>query len=243
MLGHADLYLCEFSRGIEAGEAAAIAAARVGHYRAESIAHRAVLSCALEVGELDKAKKHFSQSRSIIGSHQLRRFEPVNLVFEAAFLSREGRKLDATAVLQKALEICRETGEAFVGPWVCGYLAMIIEDRAQLRSLLSDGERVLESGTVGHNQLWFYRCAIEASLRAEEWDEADRYAAAMENYTRDEPLPWSDYFIAMGRALAKWGKGRREHEMRVELERLRGEAVRLNLRTVIPTVDNALKIA
>jgi hypothetical protein len=65
----------------------------------------------------------------------------------------------------------------------------------------------------------------------------------MENYTRDEPLPWSDYFIAMGRALAKWGKGRREHEMRVELERLRGEAVRLNLRTVIPTVDNALKIA
>ncbi len=76
-----------------------------------------------------------------------------------------------------------------------------------------------------------------------DWDQAERYAAALEDFTRPEPLPWSEFFIARGRALATWGRGRREPELVAELQRLRSEAERLSLTTALPALDQALKAA
>jgi hypothetical protein len=44
--------------------------------------------------------------------------------------------------------------------------------------------------------------ALEVCPDADDWDGVERYAAALDDYTRPEPLPWSAFFIARGRALA-----------------------------------------
>ena len=54
---------------------------------------------------------------------------------------------------------------------------------------LGEGEEILRQDCVGHNYLWFYRDAMEVSLEDADWDGARRYAAALEAYTRPEPLP------------------------------------------------------
>jgi len=73
---------------------------------------------------------------------------------------------------------------------------------------------------VGHNYLNFYEDAMEASLQFAAWDEVERYAQALRDYTRPEPLPRSDYFIARGRSLAAFGRGARDAETLQALQQL-----------------------
>ena len=82
----------------------------------------------------------------------------------------------------------------------------VAEDDAERGRSLAEGEELLRAGSVGHNHLRFHRHAIEASLNAGAWDEVERYAQALEDYTRPEPLPWADFWIAWGRALAVHGR-------------------------------------
>ena len=73
-----------------------------------------------------------------------------------------------------------------------------------------------------------------------EWDEVDRYAQALEDYTRPEPLPRSDFFIARGRALAAHGRGNRDHAIMAELQHLHDEAESIGLKFVLPALETAL---
>ena len=82
---------------------------------------------------------------------------------------------------------------------------------------------------------------MEVGLNTGDWDSVDRYAAALEDYTRPEPLPWSDFFIARGRALAEFGRGRRDDELVDTLRRLRDEAKRIGLKLAEPAIEQALQ--
>ena len=62
----------------------------------------------------------------------------------------------------------------------------------------------------------------------------------LEDFTRDEPYLWSTFFAARGRALAAWGRGRRDAEALAELRRLREEAERTGFMTAIPALEAAL---
>ncbi|HEX9583112.1 MAG TPA: hypothetical protein VGB36_01245, partial [Gammaproteobacteria bacterium] len=64
-----------------------------------------------------------------------------------------------------------------------------------------------------------------------------------EDYTRDEPLPWTDFFIARGRALAAFGRGRRDEVTMQALRRLHDQAARTGLRVALPALASALSPA
>jgi hypothetical protein len=81
---------------------------------------------------------------------------------------------------------------------------------------------------------------MQVALDLANYDEVERYAAALEDYTRPEPLPWSEFFIARGRALAACGRGRRDAALRAEIQRLRSEGERLGLRIALPELEVAL---
>ena len=81
---------------------------------------------------------------------------------------------------------------------------------------------------------------MEVCLQMSEWDEVDRYARALQDYTHDEPLPRSDLFIARGRVLAAHGRGNRDQETMEELQRLRDKVERLGLKFALPALEAAL---
>jgi len=128
----------------------------------------------------------------------------------------------------------------FVGPVVLGYRALYAVADAEARGALAEAEAVLAKGCVGHNYFWFYRDAIETSLRARRWAEALRYAQALADYTAAEPLPWSDFNIARARALAAFGHGDRGIPLQAELAALRGQAVAAQLAPALRLLDAAL---
>jgi hypothetical protein len=149
---------------------------------------------------------------------------------------------EAEADAKEAVAVTRETGPAFMGPFALGTLALATGDPAVRQAALEEGEALLRKGAVGHNHLLLRRDAIDACLDAGDWDGAERFAAALEDYTSAEKLAFSDFYIARARALA--AHGRRATAAAVpasELERLRDTGERLGLRVALPQIDAAIR--
>ena len=172
------------------------------------------------------------------------RFKPFLEIFLAR-VARVARGDDPAieATLIDALEISRQTGLTFVGPWVLSTLALAAARPDARRKYLDQGEAILDDGCVGHNYLAFYPDAIEIALEARDWDAVERYAARLEDYTRQEPLPRTDFFVARGRALAAVGSGRSNEAMLEALARLRDQARRSGIEPALPALEAALASA
>lgn len=76
-----------------------------------------------------------------------------------------------------------------------------------------------------------------------EWDRVEYYADALEDFTKAEPLQLTDLLIARGRALATFGRGKRDDTTIQELRRLRDEAKSVGLNVAIPALEKALSRA
>ena len=144
---------------------------------------------------------------------------------------------------ERAIIICHETGIGFAGPRALGELALDTDDLARRREALHDGECILRTGVVSHNHFIFFANAMDACLESGDWDEVDRYADALEDFTRPEPLPWCDFFIARGRALSAHGRGQGNETTMAKLRRLRDEADRVGFRMALRAIDAALDVA
>ena len=225
---------------VDAAVQAIEAATRVAHERAEVIAQNCLAAALTDMGELDRAKEHCARQDVLVQHLGARRFEVTTLTYHARIVRMEDKRAEALGLLRKAMKVSRETGIRFYGPRVLGTLAATTDDPHERRKALEEGEQILDSGAVGHNHFWFYRDAMEASLQVGEWDSVERYAESLEAFTRPEPLPWSDFFIAHGRALAAFGRGKRDEVTIKELRRLRDEAEKLDLKTAMPALEEAL---
>jgi class 3 adenylate cyclase/tetratricopeptide (TPR) repeat protein len=239
-IAHARLYLAP--QEIVLGEAlsAAAAAERVGHQRAELNARAAATFATSMLGDLRVLKEQIEESRALVSRLGARRFMQGCLLYLGKAELAEGRRAAALELLADALAISRETGIGFHGPNILGTLAVAEEDPKRRRRALAEGEAILRQGAVGHNHLRFCPDAMSTALDLGDWEEVERYAALLEEYTRPEPLPWSDFFVARGRALAAIGRGRRGENLRLELERLIAAAHRLNYHAARPELERAL---
>jgi tetratricopeptide (TPR) repeat protein len=222
-------------------EAAIESAARVGHRRAEMVGHHAAFFCRHSLKDFPAAHLHAEAAMALARQLGARRFETEALVFQAELHCLAGRRADALADAEEAVKISRETGPAFLGPFALGALASATDDPTVRHAALEEGEALLRAGAVSHNHLLFRRDAIDACLGAGDWEGAERSAAALEDYTGSEPLPFSDFYIARARALAARGGDRWDAAaLAAELERLRDEGERLGLRVALPAIERTI---
>jgi hypothetical protein len=99
---------------------------------------------------------------------------------------------------------------------------------------------MLRRGAVGSNHLRFYRDAIEALLSSGDGEGVLRQVAALEDYVRVEPLPWSDLFARRGRALVNSLRRGSCDGAREELVRIRAALLSTGFNAFLPAVDAAL---
>ncbi|MFO1059482.1 MAG: hypothetical protein U1E53_21250 [Dongiaceae bacterium] len=81
----------------------------------------------------------------------------------------------------------------YQGPIALGVLAGVAADDAERRAALAEAETLLAAGSLSHNHLLFGMAAVDQALAAGEWDEAERYASSLADYTAAEPLPLIDF--------------------------------------------------
>ena len=128
----------------------------------------------------------------------------------------------------------------FAGPKIISALSRAEDDPVERATLLAEGKEILRRGAVGHNHLWFYRDAIEALLTAGDGAGALEYVAALEDFTRAEPLPWSDLFAARGRLLAGAARGTLDDGRREDLVCIQTALHNAGLMAWLPPIEAVL---
>ena len=123
------------------------------------------------------------------------------------------------------------------------FIKRTTDDQSVRQEALKEAEDILHAGCVSHNHFWFCREAIDICVETGAWNEVEHFAAALEDYTRLEPLPFSDFYIARGRALAAFGRGARDGKTISELQRLRDNALEIGLKSQLPPLERALAAA
>jgi hypothetical protein len=194
------------------------------------------------VGELDKAEECLQRTQALSRRLGSRLLEGACLSYLGKVKFLKGDKAEALELAKASLELLREaeSGMTFRGPAALGLLVLASDDQGLRNAALAEAESLLAAGSLGHNHFNFYEDAMEATLRARDWDEVDRYAQALEDYTLAEPLPRCDFFIAWGRALAAHGRGKRGTATMTEFQRLHDEARRIDLKLILPSLETAL---
>jgi tetratricopeptide (TPR) repeat protein len=205
------------------------------------VGHHAAFFCRHALMDFEAAFAHAEAALTLAQQLGARRFETEALVFRAELHRLAGRRSQALANAEEAVTISRETGPAFLGPFALGALALASDGPTARQAALEEGEALLEAGAVSHNHLLFRRDAIEAYLGAGDWEGVERSAAALAKYTRSEPLPFADFYIARARALAACGRSQSDTTtLAAELEGLRGEGERLGLRVALLAIEVAI---
>ena len=82
---------------------------------------------------------------------------------------------------------------------------------------------------------------MQVCLQSGEWDEVDRFAQALEDYTAAEPISRCTLFIDRGRVLATYGRGNHNQDIIEELRRVHEEASRVELKFALPELEVALR--
>ncbi len=135
------------------------------------------------------------------------------------------------AALEQAYEIASQNtfGKYFISSWVLAVQAWITDNPDKRTEFLLEGEKLLSKQALSHNHLMFYRYAIESSLNTKDFGKVQYYIDALRDYTADEPLPWSDFFIQRAGILIRVGKGETGDKLKYDLEDIISQADRAGL--------------
>jgi tetratricopeptide (TPR) repeat protein len=231
------MYCLRFDEALDDCRSVVELAARAGRARGELISRSTSSWILLDQCEFLVAEQHARKGLEAVEAIGARRFIPLFNDVIARIRLHAGDLGGALALLDESWKVSRETGVAFAGPVVLGAVALATPDPGRRFDALRQGEAILSGGCASHNHFRFYRDAIEVSLREQLWDTADGYANALERYFGTERSPWSDFFIARGRALA--AAGHRSPEQAV-LAQLRDHAAGLGIRAAVAGLDEAL---
>ena len=149
----------------------------------------------------------------------MRARESLALIKLAEICVREGQRVAAVNFADAAIK-CAEAQH--LRPWALAAKALALENQAEVHDLLDHAESLLSpSGTVSHHHLHVRVIQMEVGRRQSNWDAVGRASDRLEDFTRNERLPWTDFHIARGRAIAAWGRAQRDQDYGRRLTRLR----------------------
>ena len=244
MVGWTLLHLNEMRRAVEVGHAAIELAQRAAQPRAEMLARVMVLWVeGLIRGNADAAEAQLERALPLTRALGAKRFEAQVLGCSALASLRRGDGDAARVDADMALAICLEHGMGHIGPWILGILAQLEADPSARVLAQARADAELGRSCVSHNHVFLRDLGIDTALIACDWAGAEAQCASLEAYTSAQPLPFADFLIARGRALASWGRGWREPGLCDELARLHDVAMACELKIAAQFIAEALTTA
>ena len=216
MVAVSEGYMGDYAPALETCASAAAAAFELGDRRTRMLCLS--IRSSIEISRAEFASSLAASQLSLALARELgaRRFEAEALVLGG--LARLGlNEIEAAReTLEQGASLALEACPTYCAPWALAALAHASTDGVRIRKLLEEGERMLARDCVSHNYLEFYKLGIDVALRIGDLVRAENYAAALEEYTRPEPLPWADLVIARGRALVSAARNERGAEIALQ---------------------------
>ncbi|MEK6210243.1 MAG: hypothetical protein AABM64_07710 [Pseudomonadota bacterium] len=94
-------------------------------------------------------------------------------------------------------------------------------------------------GCPAHNHAFFYRPAIDLSLRLCDWEGAECYADLLETKVSEEPVPLVTFTVERARTLAAVGRGVRDAGLLARLENIAQQARDAHAYAWVPELELA----
>ena len=244
MLAELHYWELDFESAEQGAREAVELAQKTGNLRAELMGLSVRSSIHSKTGDPDTGMKWMKRSLDICRLLGSKNMQGMCLSITAGIAFDQVDRSAAVRFAQQAVEVLREadSGMVFYGPSSLGVLALATEDIELRRSAMDEAEALLADFSTSHNYLGFYEMAMEVCIQMAAWDEADRYAEALEKYMSNEPMPHSHFLIARGRALTSHGRGNRDQATMHELQRLYDEVGKLGLQASMPALEAALTL-
>jgi tetratricopeptide (TPR) repeat protein len=208
--------------------------------RSEMLVQLIMASSTMMRGQFEASAEHARQGHSLSTQLGARRFQAEALCLLGSSSLQRGEREEALQYVTEGLELARLTGMNYCGPVLLGLLARITSHAEEREIALEEAESLLAEGCVSHSYFEFYHHAIEVSLREGDWVAAYRYADALAQYTRAEPLAWTELVIRRGKTLADIGAGRVTPDTTRSLQELDATCRRLDLYMDLPAIDEAI---
>jgi class 3 adenylate cyclase/tetratricopeptide (TPR) repeat protein len=230
----ARLFALDFAGSLAEADLAVRQAIETGQRRAEMVAEHMRFWVRFETGDLAGAQEASERALAISRQLSARRFEAEGLMFLGQIRHARGDP-QGLEWIREAAAIGRETPSYFL-PSILSLLAMLTPHGQEREEAIAEGDALMKSDVVWHNHVFFNRYAIETMLRCNDPARAEHYAAALERATAN-PLPYVDYLVRRGRALADHRRGKGDPFL---LAGLRDEAIRHRWKEVLPLLREAL---
>ena len=237
MIAIIDGYDGMIDAGLADLESAGALAHEVRHRLAETMSFEARGFLLVMAGRYEEARDVLQKGLALAREVRARRFESIICYSLSRVCWRNGEADEARRYADLAWCLARDVGPRFAGPIALGAVATVAASAADRRRALAEGERLLAKGCVAHCHIGFYRDAIELALAHGEWSEAERYAGALDDFMRPEPLRMTSLLAAAGMALAAAGRGAPD---RAALEACRREAAAIGIGPLKAALDAAL---
>jgi hypothetical protein len=196
----------------------------------------------VEMGDLEKGMDWLDRGFAIVLKLGSKLFEAEYLFFFAKVAHLQGDTDQARKHALKSISVLREaeSGMSYRGPTALGIYALTLDDSDLRHQVLQEAENLLAGDCLDHNYLDFYEDAMQVCLQSGVWDEVDRYAQALEEYTAAEPIPRCKLFIDRGHVLADHGRGNRNPKVIQELKRVHEKFSQAELKFALPEIEAAL---
>jgi DNA-binding SARP family transcriptional activator/predicted negative regulator of RcsB-dependent stress response len=132
----------------------------------------------------------------------------------------QGKLDEGIETIERAYRSSMESVPTHYAAFILGVLARVTPDAQRRQEAITEGKRILDSGSLSHNHLHYYQNMIDVCLMQQDAAGARQNVAALAEYTQAEPLAWSDFYIARGTLLANVLQNGVIDEQRVEAKRL-----------------------
>ena len=243
MIGHCLWYANQLERSIAEGYAAAEKARKVGLVQGEIFARESLACYLFDAGRFAEAEEACQRCLLLAEPAGARRFASAVRYVRAMIRLEQGDPCAARVELDEALNLARQTGMGFLGAPIFGAFARLARSADERNAALREGEALLRQPCASHCHLWFYRDAMEAVLEADQGADLARYAQALEDYVRHEPLPWAGLMAARARALAALRQHGQSEARMGALRGVRAELAAAQLGFALRAVDAELRAA
>ncbi len=243
MVGHCLSMNGEVRAALQEIHSAIALARRIGLAQAEVMTLESIaFALVLFKGAYDEAAPWLEQAIGVARQAGARRYLATNYLLMAACRRAQGRLDEARALTEEAYELGSQIGMLFLGPRLLAAKAFVARDPGERQQLLSEGEVMLSTGSFGIGALLFYREAIDISIEHESWDEALRFANALESFVQSEPLAFSTLVVSRATTLVALARDGRTPAVVAELAAVRERLLQAGIEALVPLIDRALAV-
>ncbi|OPA86747.1 Cro/Cl family transcriptional regulator [Pseudomonas fluorescens] len=235
-------YLGQPEQALRDAMDAAGSSRQIGNRRAEVFSRLTAAWVLVATGRDEQAGEELAEALTVARSIGASRFEAILLEGLARVALRQNERDRAHVLIQEAVGLVERFAlQRYIGPWIYGSLALIVDDAALSAQALVQGEALLTQDCLAHNALRFRVAAAETCLLSGDFAQASRHAQGLAAVASAAPCAWVSHHVRLIEVASRCLQNR-DGSPAEQMKVLERESARLGFLATMPRLMQRLSL-